>query len=64
MDNRTKGILTLIGVGIVCYAAGYHNGVKSMVTGWQQDVMPTLATYLAAQDAIAHIIKPDDDSPE
>lgn len=64
MDNRTKGMLTILGVGVVCYAIGYHNGVKSMVRGWQQDVMPSLTNYLAAQDVITRFVKPDEDSPE
>lgn len=64
MDNRTKGMLTILGVGVVCYAIGYHNGVKSMVRGWQHDVMPSLTNYLAAQDVITRFVKPDEDSPE
>jgi len=64
MDNRTKGILTILGVGIIAYTIGYHNGVRSMVVQWQKDVSPALANYLAAQDVINNILKEDDDSPE
>lgn len=61
MDNRTKGYLTILGVGIIAYTIGYRNGVRSMVVQWQRDVTPALANYLAAQDAINHLIKPDED---
>jgi len=61
MDNRTKGILTILGVGVIAYTIGYHNGVRSMVVQWQKDVSPALANYLAAQDTINRLIKPDDE---
>lgn len=64
MDNRTKGWLTILGVGVIAYTIGYHNGVRSMIVQWQKDVTPALANYLAAQDMLTNLLKPDeDDSP-
>lgn len=64
MDNRTKGLVVIIGVGIIAYTVGYQNGVRSMAREWSANVGTDFATYLAARDAIGKIIKPDDDSPK
>lgn len=63
-DNRIKGLLTILGVGIIAYTIGYHNGTRSVVREWSANVGPDFATYLAAKDTIQKIIKPDDDSPK
>ena len=62
MDNRTKGLIALIGVGVIAYTVGYHNGIRSMAREWSANTSADFATYLAARDVIGKIIKPDDDS--